>query len=101
MPNGTYECSSGLILPLTDESQWSNFTRVVLYLCGLLYSFLGVAIAADVFMCAIERITSTTRKIPLTYVPPDKGWVMFSSFFVSPMALVRPNKGSARGCFLI
>jgi solute carrier family 8 (sodium/calcium exchanger) len=28
-----------------------------------LFSFLGISIIADIFMCAIEKITSKTRKI--------------------------------------
>ena len=34
-----------------------------MYLGGLLYLFLGIAIIADIFMCAIEKITSKTTKI--------------------------------------
>lgn len=30
---------------------------------ALLYCFMGVAIIADIFMGAIEKITSTTRKV--------------------------------------
>jgi len=38
--------------------------RLILYLMGLAWSFLGVAIIADVFMGAIEKITSKkTRKL--------------------------------------
>jgi solute carrier family 8 (sodium/calcium exchanger) len=43
----------------------------VLYLIGLLYSFLGIAIAADVFMCAIERITSSKRRVPIALIKGD------------------------------
>lgn len=37
--------------------------RALLYLMGLLYCFLGVAIIADIFMGSIEKITSKTRKV--------------------------------------
>ena len=32
-------------------------------MAGLLYLFLGIAIIADIFMCAIEKITSKTQII--------------------------------------
>lgn len=35
--------------------------QALYYLLLLLYLFLGIAIIADIFMCAIERITSQTR----------------------------------------
>ncbi|XP_041473930.1 sodium/calcium exchanger 3-like isoform X3 [Lytechinus variegatus] len=57
-------CSTlGLILPLTDESGWNHGFRSFIYLFGLLWSFMGVAIIADIFMCAIEVITSLTKKL--------------------------------------
>jgi solute carrier family 8 (sodium/calcium exchanger) len=37
--------------------------RAVLYFIFLLYLFLGIAIIADIFMSAIETITSRKRKI--------------------------------------
>ncbi|XP_038065066.1 sodium/calcium exchanger 3-like isoform X2 [Patiria miniata] len=55
----------GLILPLTDESGWSLWFRIVIYLVGLLWSFLAVAIIADVFMVSIEVITSRTRVLKI------------------------------------
>lgn len=65
---GDYLCSNrGMILPLIDESDWSTWFRALWNLIGLLYSFVGIAIAADLFMCAIERITSQTRKVPLVH----------------------------------
>lgn len=58
------ECmKKGMALPIFNEATWSRETRAVLYLIGLLYSFLGISIVADIFMCAIEKITSKTRKI--------------------------------------
>lgn len=64
--NLTYCNKTGLILPILDESQWNQGFRGFLYLAGLLYSFLGVAIIADIFMCAIEVITSQTRRITIS-----------------------------------
>ncbi|KAG8195667.1 hypothetical protein JTE90_003812 [Oedothorax gibbosus] len=61
-----YSCSSGLLLPLVNEFTWSKGARATAYFIGLLYCFLGVAIIADIFMCAIEKITSKTRKIVLS-----------------------------------
>eukprot|EP00095_Tigriopus_kingsejongensis_P006608 snap_masked-scaffold634_size121673-processed-gene-0.13 protein:Tk06608 transcript:snap_masked-scaffold634_size121673-processed-gene-0.13-mRNA-1 annotation:"sodium calcium exchanger 2-like" len=58
------KCSTlGLILPIVAEESWPSALRGILYLIGLLYSFLGVSIVADIFMCAIEKITSKTKKI--------------------------------------
>ena len=67
---------SGLFLPLFgnkeqrtwDEGSNSRYGRAVLYLLGLLWFFLGVSIIADVFMAAIETITSKEKKIPGTDV---------------------------------
>ncbi|XP_022095531.1 sodium/calcium exchanger 3-like [Acanthaster planci] len=55
----------GLILPLTDESGWSLGSRIALYFVGLIWSFLAVAIIADVFMVSIEVITSRTRLLKI------------------------------------
>ncbi|XP_067128106.1 sodium/calcium exchanger Calx-like isoform X2 [Centruroides vittatus] len=64
-----YLCSDkGLLLPLINEYTWSRGSRAFLYLLGLIYCFLGVAIIADIFMCSIEKITSKTRKIVLSTV---------------------------------
>uniref|UniRef100_A0A5S6Q063 Calx-beta domain-containing protein n=1 Tax=Trichuris muris TaxID=70415 RepID=A0A5S6Q063_TRIMR len=72
------QCSTeGLILPLVDESQWSHGARAVLYFVGLLYSFVGVAVLADTFMCSIERITSTKRRIKVqTTVDDETGSIL-------------------------
>ena len=59
-----YKCADrGLILPIINEYTWPNWLRGTLYLLGLLYMFLGIAIIADIFMCAIEKITSKTQII--------------------------------------
>lgn len=60
----TYKCShKGILLPVINEYTWSNSTRAFLYLTGMLWCFLAVAIIADIFMCSIERITSKTTKV--------------------------------------
>ncbi|KAG8461248.1 hypothetical protein KFE25_002437 [Diacronema lutheri] len=61
----------GLFLPLFGEAEqhWDTTVRAALYLLGLLWSFLGVAIVADIFMAAIEQVTSKTR--PVTMVGKD------------------------------
>merc|ERR1719219_1916821 len=53
----------GLLLPVFLEVTWPKEARAVLYFVGLCFSFLGVSIVADVFMCAIEKITSKTKQI--------------------------------------
>lgn len=45
----------------------------MLYFVALLYSFLGVSIVADVFMCAIEKITSKTKLIHLGSGDSEEG----------------------------
>jgi solute carrier family 8 (sodium/calcium exchanger) len=54
----------GLFLPFgTTEHTWDPATRSILYLIGLLWCFLGVAIVADIFMSAIETITSKKKRV--------------------------------------
>mmetsp|Transcript_107442 Transcript_107442/g.310550 ORF Transcript_107442/g.310550 Transcript_107442/m.310550 type:complete len:844 (+) Transcript_107442:98-2629(+) len=50
----------GVLLPLggDSEQEWPRGLRVVLYLLGLFWCFMGVSIVADVFMAAIEKVTS-------------------------------------------
>jgi len=48
-----------------DEKNWPNGLRIVLYVLGLFYCFLGVAVVSDIFMNAIERITSQKRRVRL------------------------------------
>jgi len=55
----------GLFLPLGGPAEIaldSRF-RVMLYGVGLVYCFLGVSIVADMFMAAIEKITSKQKKV--------------------------------------
>lgn len=59
-----FKCSArGIILPFGIEACMSIPLRAVLYFIFLLYLFLGIAIIADIFMSAIETITSKQRKI--------------------------------------
>lgn len=59
-----YLCSDkGMILPVINEYTWSLGVRIFLYLLGMLWCFLGIAIVADTFMLGIEKITSKTRII--------------------------------------
>ena len=44
---------------------WPLWLRISLYLAGLLYSFVAVFIVADIFMCSIDSITSTTRQVEM------------------------------------
>ena len=66
------KCHKGLLLPLFLEVTWPKEARAVLYFIGLCFSFLGVSIIADVFMCAIEKITSKTKQIHVAGQDGDK-----------------------------
>lgn len=60
------QCSNiGMVLPLFMELTWPWQLRAALYLIGLLYSFFGISIVSDLFMGAVEKITSSTKKITL------------------------------------
>ena len=55
--NASYsQCDSYVIIP--GQNLWSQEARGALYLFALVYTFLGIAIVADVFMNAVEVITS-------------------------------------------
>jgi solute carrier family 8 (sodium/calcium exchanger) len=57
--------TGGLVLPLFGqwEADLADWFQAFVYLMGLFYFFAGVAMAADTFMAAIEKITSVkTRK---------------------------------------
>jgi solute carrier family 8 (sodium/calcium exchanger) len=55
----------GLVLPLIENEadKIPNPVRVILYLLFLLWCFIGVAIISDIFMGAIETITSKKRRV--------------------------------------
>jgi solute carrier family 8 (sodium/calcium exchanger) len=62
-------CEPGMWLPVAGEFDsdnklvWPRGLLMVLYLVGMLWSFMGVGIIADVFMEAIETITATTKTV--------------------------------------
>ena len=61
-----YEGGKGTFLPLfADEHTWSTPLRGILYCLGLGWSFMGVAIIADIFMVAIEEITSQRKQVQI------------------------------------
>jgi len=54
----------GILLPLGGEWEggWPGPLKAILYLTGLLWCFMGVSIIADIFMAAIEKITSSRKR---------------------------------------
>ena len=48
------EALTGYIFPIINETNMPLVDRCILYFVGLIWSFLGVSIVADIFMCAIE-----------------------------------------------
>ena len=61
------DCSQkGLILPIMNEVTLPVWLRAPLYFIGLLYSFIGVFIVADIFMCSLDSITSKTKEVTIT-----------------------------------
>jgi solute carrier family 8 (sodium/calcium exchanger) len=70
-----YMCyDKGMLLPLVNEYTWPRAGRGTIYFIGLIWSFLGVAIIADIFMCSIEKITSKTRTIKVASQESEKGY---------------------------
>lgn len=70
-----YTCSNkGLILPIINEYTWPHGGRIFAYFIGMLWFFLGVSIIADVFMCAIERITSKTTTVRVSDATQPDGF---------------------------
>jgi len=62
-------CNGDTVLPaIPYENTWSIGVRGALYIVALGYLFLGVAISADVFMSAIEVITSKTKTVNINGV---------------------------------
>ncbi|CAJ1437263.1 unnamed protein product [Effrenium voratum] len=51
------------LLEAFEEKNWPNGLRIFLYVLGLFYCFLGVAVVSDIFMNAIERITSQKKRV--------------------------------------
>jgi solute carrier family 8 (sodium/calcium exchanger) len=58
--NGGDGSDGGLFLPIGGnfEAGWGGAWQSFMYFMGLLYCFVGVMLIADVFMAAIEKITS-------------------------------------------
>ena len=54
---------SGVFLPMGYENSWPMGLRTPLYFFFLLWCFAGVSIVADIFMAAIEAITSQKKTI--------------------------------------
>ena len=70
-----YKCSNvGLVMPFVNEYTWPVGLRAFLYLVALLWCFLGVAIIADTFMVAIEKITSKTRIVKVANPQAEDGY---------------------------
>jgi len=60
---GEEPCSGGMFLPFfPGEMMWNKGPHLFIYFITMIMSFLGIAIIADVFMAAIETITSKTMK---------------------------------------
>jgi len=55
----------GILLPLFGEAEqeWRKGLRACLYLLGLMWLFLAVATVSDIFMGAIEEITSKKKRV--------------------------------------
>jgi len=57
-------CEGGMFLPFVPgEMLWGKTAHIVIYFLLMIFSFLGIAIIADVFMAAIEVITSKEKTI--------------------------------------
>uniref|UniRef100_H2Z6F0 Calx-beta domain-containing protein n=1 Tax=Ciona savignyi TaxID=51511 RepID=H2Z6F0_CIOSA len=59
---------------MINESIWSEGFRIFLYGVGLLWSFMAISIIADVFMCAIEVITSKTTEVKVARPELEEGF---------------------------
>ena len=61
LEDGHKQCKSYLLVPA--ENLWGTPIRGFLYILALLYIFMGVAIVSDIFMFAIEVITSKQKTV--------------------------------------
>eukprot|EP00966_Prymnesium_polylepis_P079206 1835541-Prymnesium_polylepis.1 len=61
LPSGEV-CEDGLLLSGPERTG----TNLLLYMLALFWSFMGVAIAADIFMVGIETITSEEKLVEVT-----------------------------------
>lgn len=88
-PEAYPSCAMGMILPLVDESNMSMSLRILMYLVGLFWFFIGVAIVADIFMVSIEVITSRETHITiLVDGQPEKQKVRFWNATVANLTLM-------------
>jgi len=55
--------NDGLVIPAIPYDAYCSPGGVIFYMFLLLWCFLGVALIADIFMCAIERITSREERV--------------------------------------
>jgi len=65
-PRSCEECGHVTnVVPIGGEWEltWPKYLRAFLYLTGLCWMFLGIAIVCDQFMAAIEEITSKSRVV--------------------------------------
>ena len=75
-----HPCSDdGLILPLFFEETWPKSFRVIIYLVGLLYSFLGVSIVADRFKVTIYNKAS----IAFPHIPIIERFILVEYIFIN------------------
>mmetsp|Transcript_13605 Transcript_13605/g.17738 ORF Transcript_13605/g.17738 Transcript_13605/m.17738 type:complete len:212 (-) Transcript_13605:129-764(-) len=61
---GKIYCEPQMFLGYIDNN-WDQSLRVVLYLVGLLWCFVGISIIADIFMGSIEVITSKEKVVQM------------------------------------
>lgn len=64
--------NENIVTPLFEAMFQIHWIQSIAYLFLLLYLFLGIAIIADIFMCAIEKITSKTKVVSLRSGPTDQ-----------------------------
>ena len=69
MANSTGSCRAAdlnnFLFPTDTELEWPKALQISCHLIFLLWLFVGVGLASDAFMNAIEEITSTTKTIRL------------------------------------
>jgi len=59
-------CEGGMFLPfIPGEMMWGKTFHIIIYFFLMVFSFLGIAIIADVFMAAIEVITSKEKTLTI------------------------------------
>jgi len=65
-PGESFKCEfEGKLFPAGGQSEmeWPNALRLLMYLLALGYMFLGIAIISDIFMAAIEKVTSWKKRV--------------------------------------